>query len=461
VDSAVHNKAMAATQGSYTFASEPKAVATRRPKYRDPKDTVEAETLKLQQSIHFDRRVHRGNTYSTHAAKAAKDALDMTKIPAPAQPRRRPARKKEASPFDMELPRPERNVVNLLPHLVEEVKIVEEDTAEAQTDEFLPEPPPQEYLPQKTGIDAFTQVEDGELFNFNEEVEPLLDVLVNKTLEQSLMEVEEEHEIASMQHFKEEWYAKQRDSMANWQDQVKEEQRLWELKEKVVRERREQKKREKEVLLKLQALTATELYTPQLVPNAVNDLLGVCFPDSRELAIEQLFLPSIFKQVQTETQNAHKAAALLDEVSDSRVERLITAQSTAAQAQKDKWAEMCRQKAEEEQIRQGNIRIYVDDGAGGKVPVGPIQIASADVIEEVNKRVYEWLQTNETKLAEQMPYGIALCLDDVAVGETAEIFAAKAGQITMTPKEAPPVEEFDEEEGYGDADPDGAAGDDS
>merc|ERR1712224_993057 len=380
-----------------------------------------------------------------------KDALDTTKIPPPAQPRRKPARKKEPSPFDMELPRPERNVVNLLPHLVEEVKIVEEDTAEAQTDEFLPEPPPQEYLPQKTGIDAFTQVEDGELFNFNVEVEPLLDVLVNKTLEQSLMEVEEEHEIASMQSFKQDWYAKHANQMEEWNNQVKEEQRRWEEKEKVVRERREQRKREREVLLKLQALRATELYTPQLVPNAVNDLLGVCFPDARELAIEQLFLPGIFKQVQKEQQNARQAAELLDEISDSRVDRLITAQSSSAQAQKDNWAEICRQKAEEEQIRQGNIRIYVDDGAGGKVPVGPIQISSGDVIEEVNKRVYEWLQTNETTLAEQMPYGILLCLDDVPVGETAEIFAAKAGQISMQPQEAPPVEETVEEEGAEDA----------
>merc|ERR1712224_320340 len=104
----------------------------------------------------FDRRVHRGNTYGGQGSK--KDALDTTKIPPPAQPRRKPARKKEPSPFDMELPRPERNVVNLLPHLVEEVKIGENC--------FIFDD--QEYQPQKTGIDATTQVEDGELFNFNE-----------------------------------------------------------------------------------------------------------------------------------------------------------------------------------------------------------------------------------------------------------------------------------------------------
>merc|ERR1712159_366811 len=120
--------------------------------------------------------------------------------------------------------------------------------------------------------------------------------------------------------------------MAEWQDQVKEEERRWKEKEEVVRQRREQKRREKEVLLKLQALRATELYTPQLVPNAVNDLLGVCFPDSKELAIEQLFLPNLFKQVRQEQDNSRKAAELLDEMSDGRVERLITAQSTSAEA---------------------------------------------------------------------------------------------------------------------------------
>lgn len=429
----------------------------RRPKYRDPKETVEADAVKLQQSIHFDRRVHRGNTYSTHTQGYA-DKTQAQKTAAPPA-RRKPTRKKEPSPFDMELPRPERNVVNLLPHLVEEVKIIEEDTAEAQTDEFLPEPPADEYLPQKTGIDAFTQVEDGELFNFNEEVEPLLDVLVNKTLEQSLMEVEEEHEIASMQSFKTEWMAKQASQMTEWQDQVKEEERRWKQKEEVVRQRREQKKREKEVLLKLQALTATEIYIPQLVPNAVNDLLGVCFPDSKELAIEQLFLPAIFKQVQQEQETSRKAAELLDEISDSRVERLLTAQTTAAEAQKEKWAKICKERAEEEEIRQGCIRIYVDDGSGGKVPIGPIQISSEEGIEEVNNRIYEWLKENETKLANQMPFGISLTLNDVEVEQTAEIFTAKVGQISMAAKPEPPPPEEGEGEENGEGEGEEGAGD--
>lgn len=40
------------------------------------------------------------------------------------------------------------------------------------------------YVPKKTGIDAATQVEDYELFNFDREVVPILDVIVSKTLEE-------------------------------------------------------------------------------------------------------------------------------------------------------------------------------------------------------------------------------------------------------------------------------------
>lgn len=51
----------------------------------------------------------------------------------------------------------------------------------------------------KTGVDKETQVwDDGELFNFEYEVEPILLVIVGKTLEVSRMEVLEEEELKEM-----------------------------------------------------------------------------------------------------------------------------------------------------------------------------------------------------------------------------------------------------------------------
>ena len=50
----------------------------------------------------------------------------------------------------------------------------------------------------KTGLERDTQIEEGDLFDFDFEVEPMLEVLVGKTLEQGLMEVMEEEELATL-----------------------------------------------------------------------------------------------------------------------------------------------------------------------------------------------------------------------------------------------------------------------
>lgn len=50
-------------------------------------------------------------------------------------------------------------------------------------------------MPRKKGIDKKTLVEDNELFNYEDEVEPILSVLCGKTLEQARMEVLEEMEL--------------------------------------------------------------------------------------------------------------------------------------------------------------------------------------------------------------------------------------------------------------------------
>ena len=69
-----------------------------------------------------------------------------------------------------------------------------------QTDP-LPEPPqPLLLWKGKTGEDKGCQIEDGDLFNFDEEVQPLVHIIVSKTLEESRREVLEEEEL---RHIKE------------------------------------------------------------------------------------------------------------------------------------------------------------------------------------------------------------------------------------------------------------------
>ena len=74
-------------------------------------------------------------------------------------------------------------------YLEEVTDVQPEEDAQTQTDAFLERPVTPVYVPHKSGVDQETQIEDGELFDFEFEVEPILEVLVGKTLEQGLMEV--------------------------------------------------------------------------------------------------------------------------------------------------------------------------------------------------------------------------------------------------------------------------------
>ena len=64
-----------------------------------------------------------------------------------------------------------------------------------QTDPIPPPRQPVLIWPKKTGIDVECQIEDGDLFNFDEEVKPLVHIIVSKTLEDARREVLEEEEL--------------------------------------------------------------------------------------------------------------------------------------------------------------------------------------------------------------------------------------------------------------------------
>ena len=61
-------------------------------------------------------------------------------------------------------------------------------------------------MPKKTGIDKITQIEDYDLFDYDREVQPILNVLLTKSVEQALLEVEEETELEEIRKFKSEYH---------------------------------------------------------------------------------------------------------------------------------------------------------------------------------------------------------------------------------------------------------------
>ena len=69
---------------------------------------------------------------------------------------------------------------------------------EVQTQDYIDLPQIPLFKPEKRGEDVGTQIQKGDLFDFDEEVEPIINVLTFKTLEEARMEVLEEEEIKEM-----------------------------------------------------------------------------------------------------------------------------------------------------------------------------------------------------------------------------------------------------------------------
>ncbi|XP_035789958.1 uncharacterized protein LOC118465651 [Anopheles albimanus] len=155
------------------------------------------------QNVMHDRRVVRGSNYTSSSNLQLGDG-DSTQKEAEAR-RRQMLRKKYVS-------RNQRGIIGTPPPVrgrrhetVQTEKYLEELflhppelDAGCQTDLFLHRPPSPPYVPAKTGCDAATEILDGELFDFDIEVQPIIEVLVSRTLDQALVEVLHEEEIAEM-----------------------------------------------------------------------------------------------------------------------------------------------------------------------------------------------------------------------------------------------------------------------
>ena len=191
----------AADLGSFTYSSQPHSapVKTTR-KYRDSPGNIPDEASLTLMS---DPRVVRGSTFSL-ARKIAKAKSEFSKSQTALQQRTanniansspsRPSYRYDVKPFSNE-------EIDVSQYLIQQNESsVLTKTADNQTDEFVPRPPSPDYIPAKIGVDVGTQVDDvGELFDFDKEVVPILEVIVQKTQEQALFEVQSEEELIRLE----------------------------------------------------------------------------------------------------------------------------------------------------------------------------------------------------------------------------------------------------------------------
>ena len=187
----------------YKFSAEPRTIENHE-KYREPE-------LMPPSNLMFDRRIVRGNTYAAMIVPdSTRQEIERREQLEKAYRARMLQKEREAEVEENLKVNEERDIDDEIDeefiaqenekvlNEYEELQNATHPPTATQAGFFVDRPPSPLFLPQEPGLHQSTQIEYDELFDFELEVDPILDVIVGKTLEQARMEVLEEDEIKTL-----------------------------------------------------------------------------------------------------------------------------------------------------------------------------------------------------------------------------------------------------------------------
>jgi len=316
------------------FASAPQAVGARgtRQKYRDPNE----DTLDKNNIMH-DRRVVRGNTY----ASLVMPQNDMAEVQKQREAQRRRlmrANQTKRRPGTPE-PVPGRKHMDIQTdsYLEELTERTVEFEAETQTDFPVDRPPSPLFCPAQIGKNVGTQIEDGELFDFDREVEPVLEVLVGKTLEQAMMEVLEEEELDSLRRHQEDFEKQRNAELLEVQRMEAAEKRRSDELSRRMNQQGAQREQDLSMMRKVVSRSIAAHHLSSLRDRALAHLqdAGV-FTDSVQDSVDSRFLPQLLQAVSKHVEQTRRDRMLVNDVMASAVAQRLELHSQALDRERER-----------------------------------------------------------------------------------------------------------------------------
>lgn len=311
---------------SYSFAQKPKPV---KPKYRDPYAVKKEST---NTNLMHNRRVFRGNTYAAQVVPLSSQAEQLEKRKRAERFRRRrhaqqmeAMRRAEQMEVEPEAVEGRKHIEIQTEMFLEEIsdRIIEQDQS-TQTDPFMDRPDSPVFVPAKSGVDVATQIED-DLFDFDFEVEPILEVIVGKTLEQSMLEVMEEEEMAELKRQQEEFDQVRAAELAETQRLERAEERRYKEKEAAKAKEAEQMAAQLALAKRLQSRAFAKKVFENLEDKVLSQLESEgYFYDVVEREVETEFLPWLKAQVNAHLEKKQEARDMLDALIRKAVEQAGT-----------------------------------------------------------------------------------------------------------------------------------------
>jgi len=392
-------------ESSYTFTSEPKTLYTQ-PKYRPNAESYaphpsgtdahykgasyydthtqkyrnnEAQPQRCYVNLMHDPHIVRGNTYAHQTIPVEQEA---TSIQQKFQRRRKAAAKERilerqkqfSPPLDSSL----RNMcVQTEMYLEALTDRIEEADAATQSDAFLDRPQTPLFIPACTGVPVETQIYPGDLFDFDLEVKPILEVLVGKTIEQAMLEVLNEEELYNLRQQQRYFEELRNAELVEMQRLEEEERRHNEEKRRRIKQQKEALLKEQETAQKIAAHAFTQSYLSELIESVFLNLRisGYLFdPIERDIEVE--FLPGLLNSVSTSIANRVTIRTVLDEIIRNVTNKRLDDYEEAFQL-------------EEEEQEQENLKEFGEEEKEKREPVKPPVVKFQDIVEEENQEEEE------------------------------------------------------------------------
>jgi radial spoke head protein 3 len=397
--------------------------------------SADLTVLACSMNIMFDPRVRRGTTVA-HMSQTADSPDNSTTVT-----RRRVApRAVEVDPFAVRATKPDAPAVDLSPFLVDQAELRAKPVPTAvmtQTDEFEDLPPPPPFIPPKSGVDAAVQVEPTELFNFNLESAPLVEVITAKTLEQALLEVQEEAELEGMlgaEHELREQQTQERRRIRKLDENAQEKQAASAAAVALARRRARaaQQCREKVLSCALarglvrgghQAAIATlrarlmfqdpvrsevdKIVLPAVEEGAVG--AGLAAQANARRLVDSLLSDALGAQRKAHAAEMERQKRLAEE-QERKKPYLVTVLLRGVMPDRDEDELVAADDEGDDESKQQEQEPLPEPGTHMELSLGPILIARVDSVAQVERRIREWISTHPSKVVDALLRGRELRL---------------------------------------------------
>lgn len=311
---------------SEQFASSPQAVPQREKwtpsgpangLYRD--EDINGRSTNIMN----DRRVMRGNTYASLVAQSGQDEQEIQKHREAQSNRLRRANQRKQGPGTPEPLQGRKHMdIQTDTYLEELTQRTMAFEAETMTDFLTDRPPSPLFMPAKIGVDMETQIEEGDLFDFDREVECMLQVLVGKTLEVSMIEVLEEEELATMRRHQQEYEQIRTQEMLEVQRIEEQERRRSEECQRRKTQLANHEEMKKQLKNKMKSRQLARTYLASLKSRALDTLTDMGLvakePMSRN-EVEAVFMPWLMEEAVAISSNKYRNKLLAEDLAKKAV----------------------------------------------------------------------------------------------------------------------------------------------